>query len=63
MFGKILSTVIKTATLPVTTINATLDIATGGDGSKKSRLDVPTPFALIEEVSDAIAKEAEKIDD
>lgn len=66
MFGKLLSSAIKVATLPAVAANAAVDIATGGDGSKRSRCrndDVPNPFALIEEVGDALADAAKRCDD
>lgn len=65
MFGKIISGVIKTVTLPVDAASAGLDILTGGDGSKRSRKgneSFPNPFALIEEVRDRVCESAEEID-
>lgn len=65
MFGKLISNVIKVATLPVDAASASLDIITGGDGSKRSRKgneSFPNPFALIEEVGDRVCESAEGID-
>lgn len=56
---------IKVATLPVDAASASLDIVTGGDGSKHSRMgneSFPNPFALIEEVRDRVCESAEDID-
>jgi len=63
MFGKLISSAIKVATLPVDMANAGMDKLAGGDGSKRSRLETPSPLSLIEEVRDAAAKAAEDIDD
>ena len=65
MFGKLMSTAIKVATIPVDVANAGMDIVTGGDGSKRSRNhpDNCSPLALAEQVRDATAKAAEDIDD
>jgi hypothetical protein len=65
MFGKLISSVIKVATLPVDAASASLDIITGGTGSKRSRKGsetFPNPFALIEEVRDRVCESAEAID-
>ena len=45
--------------------NAAMDIATGGDGSKRSRNDpnCPNPLSLVENVRDAVADAAKDIDD
>jgi hypothetical protein len=66
MFGKLISNVIKVATLPVDAASAGLDIITGGDGSERSRKNnecFPNPFALIEEVRDRVCEAAEDFDD
>lgn len=65
MFGKLLSTVIKTVTLPVDAAAAGLDILAGGDGSKKSRTsdDAPNPAGMLEKLRDRVAESAEEIDD
>ena len=65
MFGSLISGAIRAVTLPVDATNATLDIVTGGDGSKASRTDPDncSPLALVEKVRDAVADAAEKIDD
>lgn len=62
MFGELLSTVVKVATLPLDVTNATLDIVTGGDGSKKSRKDSPITLSMLEEIRDELAKDCKKID-
>jgi len=64
MFGKLLSSAIKTVTLPIDAANAGVDLITGGDGSKHSRMeDSPNPFQLAEKLRDAVADAAEDIDD
>ena len=65
MIGKLLSTALKTVTLPIDALNITTDIMSGGDGSKASRAnsDFPTPFSTLEEIRDALAQAAEDIDE
>lgn len=65
MFGKLIGSAIRVVTLPVDAANAAMDVATGGDGSKRSRNapDNCSPFALAEQVRDSVAKAAEEIDD
>lgn len=65
MFGDILSSVIRVATLPVDAANAALNIAMGGDGSKESRTGHGTggPFEMLEQLRDAVADTAKSIDD
>lgn len=66
MFGKLISSAIKVATLPVDAANATLDVVTGGSGSKRSRNhnpDFPNPLSMVEKARDAVADAAEEIDD
>jgi hypothetical protein len=62
MFGSLLSTVIKTVSLPLDAANAGLDILTGGDGSKEGRLEMPLTGDL-EQLRDAIADAAKDIDE
>lgn len=62
MFGKLLSSAIKVVTLPVDAANAAMDIATGGDGSKRSRSECPLTGDL-EHLRDVVADAAEDIDD
>jgi hypothetical protein len=64
MFGHLISSAIKIATLPVDAASSAMDIATGGDGSKLSRTDDnnPSPFSLAERLRDKIAEAAEAID-
>tara|TARA_B110000495_G_C22741216_1_gene434575 strand:- start:410 stop:595 length:186 start_codon:yes stop_codon:yes gene_type:complete len=61
MFGKLLSTVVKTVTIPIDVIESTLDVGFGGDGSKESidSADIPRPSTL----RDAICDRIEEIDD
>lgn len=61
MLGKILSTVTRTVTLPVDAANAALDVACGGDGSKKSRMENPATGDL-ERIRDEVAEDMEDID-
>ena len=67
MFGKLLSSAIKVATLPVDAVSAAADLVTGGDGSKHSRTNlhdtVPNPIGLAEKLRDRVAEAAEDIDD
>jgi hypothetical protein len=65
MFGKIISSSIKIVTLPVDAASAAMDLATGGDGSKRSRTEEnnPSPFSLAERLRDKIAEAAEDIDE
>jgi len=65
MFGNFISSAIKVVTLPVDAANAAMDIACGGDGSKRSRNapDCPNPLSLIESVRDSAADAAKDIDD
>ena len=60
MLGKLLSSAVKIATLPVDIVDATLDVASGGDGSKESRKTGGNP---ITEVRDGIGKAIEDIDE
>lgn len=63
MFGKLLSSTIKIATLPVDAVNVGFDVLCGGNGSKHSRTELPTPTSLLEQVRDRVAEAAEEIDD
>lgn len=63
MFGKLLATAIKTVTLPLDAANAGMDILCGGDGSKESRTEEPTPFALLENLRDRVAEAAKDVDE
>lgn len=65
MFGNLLSSVIRVATLPVDAVNAAADLATGGDGSKRSRNDenLPNPLNMAERLRDRVAETAKEIDD
>ncbi len=62
MIGKFLSTAIRVVTLPVDAASAAVDVAVGGDGSKRSRTDGSNPFGMLEEIRDAVADTAEEID-
>jgi len=63
MIGKLLSTAIKIATLPVDAANAGMDILCGGTGAKNSRNGYDSPLSALEQLRDKIADEAESIDD
>ncbi len=67
MIGKLLSGAIKVVTLPIDAVSAAADIATGGDGSKRSRTSDGDVFPNItgaqEQLRDRIAEAAEDIDD
>lgn len=62
MFGKLLSSVIKVATLPVDAVNSAVDIAGGGSGSKSSREQIPL-LGDIEKIRDRIADAAKDCDE
>jgi hypothetical protein len=61
MFGSLLSTTLRIATLPIDATNIGLDIVAGGDGSKRSRED--SPLSLLEGLRDRIAETAKSVDD
>lgn len=65
MFGNLLSSVIRVATLPIDAANAAADLATGGDGSKQSRTDenLPNPLNMAERLRDRVAETAKEIDE
>jgi len=65
MFGKLLSTAIKVATLPLDAANAGFEILTGDSGSKQQRTRSSTcsPLGDLERLRDRIAEAAEEIDD
>lgn len=64
MFGKLISSAIKVATLPLDAVNAAQDIAFGGSGSKASRTkDNFNPLGDLERLRDKVAETAEDIDD
>lgn len=65
MFGKLISSAIKVATLPLDAANSAMDVVTGGDGSKRSRNhpDNASPLSLVEQLRDNVADAAESIDD
>ena len=54
MFGKLITSVIKVATLPVDIVESAVDVATGGDGSKESKEMFGMP--RLGELRDAINK-------
>jgi hypothetical protein len=60
MFGRILSGVIKVATLPIDAVEIGADMCMGGDGSKESRRQAGLP--LPSDVRDAVCDVAEDID-
>lgn len=63
MFGRFLSEVVDVVTTPVRAVNAAVDIVTGGNGSKESRRELPTPLTLIEEVAEVVSDELKDLDD
>lgn len=62
MFGKLLGTAIRVATLPLDAVNAAVDLSIGGSGSKHSRTDGANPLGILEEIRDRVAETAEEID-
>jgi hypothetical protein len=65
MFGSLLSSAIKIATLPLDAANVAQDIAFGGSGSKASRTNQwdCNPLGDLERLRDKVADAAEEIDD
>jgi len=61
MIGKILSTTLKVATIPIDAASIALDLAIGDDGSKQSRTQNPGTGDL-ETLRDRIAEALEEID-
>lgn len=61
MFGNLLSSIIKTVTLPIDAANSGMDMLCGGDGSKRSRTRDDTPLAMLENLRDKISEAAEDI--
>lgn len=59
MFGKIISSAIKIATCPIDIVESTLDVACGGDGSKKSKKQGCLPLS---EIRDNICQGLEDLD-
>lgn len=62
MFGNLIGSAIRIATLPVDAANAGMDMITGGDGSKRSRTSDDNPLAMLENLRDRVAETAEEID-
>jgi hypothetical protein len=60
MFGKILGSVVKVVTLPLDVVDVALDVADGGDGSKRSRSRGDN---ILTEMRDGVVDACEKIDD
>ena len=54
MLGKLISSVIEVVTLPIDIVESTIDVATGGDGSKESKGQSGMP--RLGELRDAINK-------
>lgn len=63
MFGNLISSAIKIATLPIDAANAGMDLLCGGDGSKRSRTQDATPLALLENLRDKVADSAKEADE
>lgn len=60
MFGSLLGKIIKVATLPLDVVDVALDVACGGDGSKKSRQYSDNPLT---DIRDGVVKACEDLDD
>lgn len=60
MFGKLLSDTIKVVTLPIDVAESVMDVAVGGNGSKRSKKMNDNPLS---EIRDAVADAAKSIDD
>lgn len=63
MIGKLLGQTIRVVTRPVDIVNAGMDKASGGTGSKRSRLDTPSPLSMFEEIRNTVADTAEELDE
>lgn len=63
MFGSLISTALKTVTLPIDIVNTVADKATGGTGSKRSRTNDGTAIGDIEQTRDEIADSFKALDD
>lgn len=61
MFGSLISGIIKVATLPIDMAESAMDVATGGDGSKRSKKHSGVP--LLSELRDGVCKAAEDLDE
>lgn len=61
MFGSILGSLVKVATLPIDVVDITLDVATGGDGSKRSRKNSLSPLTMVTDIRDAVVDELEEL--
>ncbi len=62
MIGKLLSTVVKVATLPIDVGEAMLDCMTGGDGKKDSRKHFRQDVPSLTTPRDAICDLLEDLD-
>jgi hypothetical protein len=60
MFGNLISKTIKLATLPLDAAESIVDVATGGDGSKRSKRRAGVP--LPSELRDAVCRAAKDLD-
>ena len=54
MIGSLVGAVVRMASLPLKVVNTGMDIATGGDGTKDSRKDIPF-FGDLEDMSDSVS--------
>ena len=60
MLGKLISNVIKVATIPVDVLDIGIDMVSGGDGSKRSRQKSDCP--MLSNLRDRITEAVEEID-
>jgi len=62
MFGKLLSEIVKVATLPIDVVESGLDVLIGGDGSKDSKeaSDMPRLGSLRDGICDGIEDAIDK---
>lgn len=65
MLGSLLSTVTKVVTLPLDVDNSTMDVMSGGSGSKASRTNPNdlNPLGDLERIRDRVAETLEEIDE
>jgi hypothetical protein len=63
MFGRLLSLGTRIVTLPLDVGNSVIDVASGGDGSKRSKQCRGNPLVELEDVRDELADSFKSLDD
>lgn len=62
MLGKLLSLGVQTIKLPLSAVNVVADVATGGNGKRSSRKEIPV-LGDLEELADDASEALEELDD